>query len=393
MNTLHQPTKLTLTILRIKGKKVHGSSWTTLRHIHILGKSNSFPSGELVSGAYVDDEHAQISFKDGCWYIQNLSSQFSLAVDGQSLSHQAVHLLAHNSLIELGLCQILVSDHRHIEAAQTLQNMLMLNTEDLYSPDLSRYDDLMLSDSHKGQILAIGAQNAIEKTTFEDMGLGVHFDEQQFFQQIQSESTHIRNLQATENKESLDILDQLAIESEIAIINPSLLTKEVDYWQNTSTDKFVSNSKISELEHLFALKTHHDDHMVPLDNLERINDLLANKDNIDKMIGRLDDVDDYALFESELRVEPLRLFSLENQNIRDYAVQSTPEFTRKEHHASSMDGYFSEPNSQNRTKHREVDIDKKESDDDWFNKFSESLDDKVSANDILDSFAKESKHK
>ena len=84
---------------------------------------------------------------------------------------------------------------------------------------------------------------------------------------------------------------------------------------------------------------------------------------------------------------------LVNQNIRDYAVQSTPEFTRKEHHASSMDGYFSEPNSQNRTKHREVDIDKKESDDDWFNKFSESLDDKVSANDILDSFAKESKHK
>lgn len=395
MTKFNCPAKLTLTILRVKGKAILGKSWVTSKKIHTLGSSCSFPSGETINGAYVDDEHAQIYCEDGCWYIRNLSSQLSLVINGEILPYQAVCPLTHNTLLEFGLCQIIVSDSRHVEANQVLQNILKLNTENTtFVLDSEKGGDLTLNDSYRGQVLGIGVQNATEKTTFEDMGLGISFDEEQFFQKIQSESTHIRNLQITEKIESLDVLDQLAIESEIAMINPSLLNKQVDYWQKSSDQKYSINSEISELEHLFDLKNHRDNHMVPLDNLEYINDLLANKDDIDLMIGRLDGVENYALFEGEQSLEPLRLFSLDNLKIQNYVVQNTPEFTQKEHHISSMDTYFLEPNSKSKPKRYQSNVNKQEiSNDAWLNKFRDSLNDQVSGSEILDLLVKKSNHK
>lgn len=394
MNVSNRQTKLTLTLLRIRGKRQSTRPWTTSQNTHILGKEHPLFAGEATRGAYVDDNHVQIYFEEGRWYIKNLSSELNLTLDGQALAHKAPHLLTHDSVFELGLCQIHVTDHQHVEARQALQQMLLLNEKDPEQNGSLIQNDFMLNDPQKGLVLTIAAQNLAEKTTFEDMGLGLHFDEQQFFKEIQSESAHIRTLQATAKKESLDILDQLAIESEIAIINPSLLNKNVDYWQNTPAQNFAPDTEIPELEHLFALKDYHGDHMVPLDNLEHINDLLVNKDNIDKVIGRLDDVDEYALFESEQRVEPLRLFSLENHDIRDYAVQNTPEFTQKEHHSSSMDSYFNVPSTETKVNRSKPDTQKNGvNDDDWLNNFGASLNDKVSADDILDALTSKSNHK
>lgn len=385
MNAHPLPKKLTLTLLRVKGKKIQTAPWTTVNYSHILGAEHSLFSELESHDIYVDNEHAQIYVDEGHWCVKNLSERLNLTLDGKLLLQNTRHLLIHNSLLELGLCQIQITDHQQVEATQALQKVLLLDANGEEKISLQPHNNLMLSDSQKNQKLAIATEILAEKTTFEDMGLGIHFNEQQFFKEIQSETAQIRTLQATADKDSLDILDQLAIESELAIINPALLNKDIDYWQHNAQN-LDPEKNISELDHLFALKNQHGDYMVPLDNLEQINDLLVNRDNIDKMIGRLDAVDQYALFDGEQRIEPLRLFSLENHDIRDYVVQSTPRFTQKEHHSSSMDSYFNiqstaKKASDSQPKNRE----KAEDKHNWLNDFSASLNDKVSADDILDS--------
>lgn len=176
------------------------------------------------------------------------------------------------------------------------------------------------------------------------MGLGTHFDEQAFFRDIQSETSRLSALEvSSSNKpaETLDILDQLAIESEIAIINPSLLSKNTDYWHGQTNNNFINNQPIPELAHLFALEDNSHERMLPLDNLTHINKLLSSNPKIDQIIPNLDDVEEYSLFDGETGVEPLRLFSLQHQNLHVYIPHNTPKFTQKEHHASSMDGHFS----------------------------------------------------
>ncbi len=368
--------------------------WTTSQNTHVLGLQHPFFAKNVGEGVYVDDEHAQLYFENNDWYIQNTSTKYGLTVDGQVVTYKAAQMLQHDNIIELGLSQIQIISHHHIEVDRELKQLLMLDDTHSLESD-SRRAGMSLNDAEKGQNVTVGAMIPIEKTTFEDMGLGVHFDEKQFFKEIQSESAHIRTLQTTAKKESLDILDQLAIESELAIINPSLLNKNADYWQSTQAQNDHGGNKIAELEHLFALKDVHNERMVPLDNLERINDLLVNKDNIDKMIGRLDAVDEYALFEDERRIEPLRLFSLENNGIQRYVVQSTPAFTQKEHHTSSMDAYFNS-SSESVKKAKPTRNDPQigiESTDDWIKDFGSSLNDKVSSDDILDSFATETTKK
>jgi hypothetical protein len=303
--------------------------------------------------------------------------------------------LKHDSVIELGLCQIQVIDHQHLASARDLQQLLALD-------DVSEQAGLQFNDSAGGTSLTIGTPPImLAKTTFEDMGLGVHFDEKQFFNEAQSESAHIRIMQTTVKKESLDILDQLAIESELAIINPALLNKNVDYWQDAQRNNDAPTGHVAELEYLFALKDNVEEQMVPLDNLEHIDTLLLNRENIDQMIERLDRVDDYALFKPERRVDPLRLFSLENHDIREYTPYSTPEFTQKEHHTTSMDAYFhspivpksklepkSKPDASMTSNSAQPVVD-----DDWLNSFGAPLDRKVLSDDILDSFTDRSRPK
>jgi hypothetical protein len=75
-------------------------------------------------------------------------------------------------------------------------------------------------------------------------------------------------------------------------------------------------------------------------------------------------------------------------------MQSTPAFTQKEHHSSSMDSYFSVPSAEKKENNPKAEIqESKANDNDWLNNFGAALNDKVSADDILYSLSDKLKHK
>ncbi|TDR33056.1 TagK domain-containing protein [Hydromonas duriensis] len=386
--------KLTLTLLRVQGKQVEHTHWTTTGDLMVIGAAHPLFAQYDAKEFYVGDKHLELFYVDGCWQIKSIHNSFSCTLDGQKLSFNKAYPLRNNSIIEIGLCQICVSDHQSLNDTDELKKLLLL--DDLASTGLSD-NNIALSDPQRGAVHHIGQAHLEDKTTFEDLGLGTHFDEQSFFREVQSDSSRLSALKAGTTGKStkdLDVLDQLAIESELAIINPSLLSKNTDYWRGQTTQDFINNQPIPELAHLFAIDNHRQERMLPLDNLTNINALLASSKKIDQAMPDLTDVDDYELFSAETNVEPLRLFSLQHQELRAHIPNVTPEFTQKEHHTSSMDGHFSVPNVERsrQTTSGKINSTTKEaslnSKDDWLNNFSASLGDKVSSDEILNALKK-----
>lgn len=383
--------KLALTLRRVKGQKKQ-DEWITSVDQHTIGKEHELFAPYSQQNLFIADTHLELYFEQDRWYAKSLTREFNTAIGDQPLKYLEPIVLPHNCKLDMGLCQIHVSNIYQAENTAELRHLLIANTPNDHS---ELEEDVLLQDPQAGLEVNIGSKIADEKTTFEDLGLGINFDEEHFFKEIQSESAHIKTLQSTTaDREDLDILDQLAIESEIAIINPSLLNKNVDYWQGEDLLNQIPSRPIPELEHLFALTDHQSEHMVPLDNMEQIKSLLSkNGEEIDEMINDLDAVDEYALFGDEQRVEPLRLFSLENHDIKTYIPYATPEFTQKEHHTITIDSFFktaptpsvkkSEPIGKTKPVRTVTPID-----DDWLSNFGAPITDNVSSDDLLDIFSK-----
>lgn len=387
-------TKLTLSLLRMQGKKVANVQWTTNSTTNIIGAGHPLFAQFSDQEIHVGDKHIELTYENNHWYVKNTHTKLGSSLDGQQLLRNTRYRLLHNSIIEIGLCQIQVSDHQYLSDTDDLKTLLQI--DNLASTGLTQ-ESIELSDNQSGAVHQIGQVHLEEKTTFEDLGLGTHFDEQAFFREVQSESSRLSTLKtgaSHKSAENLDILDQLAIESELAILNPSLLSKNTDYWHGQTKQTYVNNQPIPELAHLFAIDDYSQERMLPLDNLAHINKLLSSNPKIDQIIPGLNEVTDYALFDGEKGVEPLRLFSIQHQDLHAYIPQVTPEFTQKEHHASSMDGHFSVPNTDRKqqktsSNYRNPTDHANSQNDDWLNTFSASLADKISSDEILNALSKE----
>lgn len=390
MSNNHNHAKLTLTLLRVHGQAVNPVTWTTTGGSQVIGLDHPLFAPYDAKDIFVGEKHIELLYKDNHWCLKNIHNTYSCSLDGQKISPNKDYPLRNNNIIELGLCQIHVSDHQYLNDTDELKKLLLL--DDLTSTGLVE-EGIELTDPSTGAIHHIGQAHLEDKTTFEDMGLGTHFDEQAFFREVQSDSSRLSALKAGNQgkpNETLDILDQLAIESELAIINPSLLSKNADYWRGQTRQDFVNSQPIPELEHLFATEDYSRERMLPLDNLNYINKLLASNPKIDQVMPDLADVESYALFDSETGTEPLRLFSLEHQGLRAHLPQGTPEFTQREHHASSMDGHFAIPSERKQPKLASAPMPSAQvttAKDDWLNNFSAALGDKVSSDDILNSLS------
>ena len=127
MSLLSKKPKLTFTLLRVQGKKVKNTQWTTTNNAHIIGLGHPLFAQFSGQNIYIGGKHLELQFDNDHWYIKNIHTSLVSSLDAQLLQPNTNYPIKHGTIIEMGFCQILVSDHKHLDDTEELKNILQIN--------------------------------------------------------------------------------------------------------------------------------------------------------------------------------------------------------------------------------------------------------------------------